>query len=253
MFCTYSMWDQIKLYLYFDCSDTTGGLPFKLICTGCHTVQIFFKEIQIIYLSAGISEEFITPMFNFYKSIGELHMLQEEQALLTTITILTPGKPLSREILPYFVITTYNVEDILKGNCVITVHLSRSALCQGSASCWETAGDHTGPAEENVHPAPSTGSTVLCSSPGPSDRAENSQPLPRWNAHILESERPQIYPAALWDLGRAVTLHKWGEWKYVGMITWTFKLVQDMLCIYIGWCDDLELNPWTICLPPAWP
>lgn len=35
------------------------------------------------------------PMFNFYKSIGELHMVQEEQALLTTITILTPGEPAS--------------------------------------------------------------------------------------------------------------------------------------------------------------
>lgn len=33
----------------------------------------------------------MTPMFNFYKSIGELHMVQEEQALLTAITILTPG------------------------------------------------------------------------------------------------------------------------------------------------------------------
>lgn len=43
---------------------------------------------------AGISEEFIKPMFNFYKSIGELHMALEEQALLTTITILTPGKSL---------------------------------------------------------------------------------------------------------------------------------------------------------------
>ncbi|KAM9854900.1 bile acid receptor [Aulostomus maculatus] len=42
---------------------------------------------------SGISEEFITPMFNFYKSIGELHMLQEEQALLTAITILTPDRP----------------------------------------------------------------------------------------------------------------------------------------------------------------
>lgn len=41
---------------------------------------------------AGISEEFIKPMFNFYKSIGELHMVMEEQALLTTVTILTPGK-----------------------------------------------------------------------------------------------------------------------------------------------------------------
>lgn len=149
--------------------------------------------------------------------------------------------------------TTYNVEDILKTNCVITVHLYRSTLCERSASCWETPGDHTGPVEENVRPSPSAGSTVLCSSSGASDRAENSQPLPCWNADILESEWPQIYPAALWDLGCAVTLQKWREWKYVGMITWTFKLVQDMLCIYIGWCDDLELNPWTICLPPAWP
>lgn len=33
----------------------------------------------------------MTPMFNFYKSIGELHMVLEEQALLTAITILTPG------------------------------------------------------------------------------------------------------------------------------------------------------------------
>lgn len=49
---------------------------------------LFFKFL----FSAGISEEFITPMFNFYKSIGELHMVLEEQALLTTITILTPGK-----------------------------------------------------------------------------------------------------------------------------------------------------------------
>uniref|UniRef100_A0A3B4YF14 Nuclear receptor subfamily 1, group H, member 4 n=1 Tax=Seriola lalandi dorsalis TaxID=1841481 RepID=A0A3B4YF14_SERLL len=42
---------------------------------------------------SGISEEFMTPMFNFYKSIGELHMVQEEQALLTAITILTPDRP----------------------------------------------------------------------------------------------------------------------------------------------------------------
>lgn len=42
---------------------------------------------------SGISDEFITPMFNFYKSIGELHMAQEEQALLTAITILTPDRP----------------------------------------------------------------------------------------------------------------------------------------------------------------
>ncbi|XP_059917437.1 bile acid receptor isoform X1 [Gadus macrocephalus] len=42
---------------------------------------------------SGISDEFITPMFNFYNSIGQLHMLQEEQALLTAITILTPERP----------------------------------------------------------------------------------------------------------------------------------------------------------------
>lgn len=44
-----------------------------------------------LHCFAGISEEFMTPMFNFYKSIGELHMVQEEQALLTAITILTSG------------------------------------------------------------------------------------------------------------------------------------------------------------------
>ncbi|KAM7414339.1 hypothetical protein PAMA_019248 [Pampus argenteus] len=42
---------------------------------------------------SGISEEFITPLFNFYKSIGELHMVPEEQALLTAITILTSDRP----------------------------------------------------------------------------------------------------------------------------------------------------------------
>ncbi|KAM6961012.1 bile acid receptor [Aplochiton taeniatus] len=42
---------------------------------------------------SGISEEFITPMFTFYKSICELQMMQEEHALLTAITILTPDRP----------------------------------------------------------------------------------------------------------------------------------------------------------------
>ncbi|GAB0176615.1 bile acid receptor [Grus japonensis] len=41
--------------------------------------------------NSGISDEFITPMFNFYKSIGELKMTQEEYALLTAIVILSPG------------------------------------------------------------------------------------------------------------------------------------------------------------------
>lgn len=48
---------------------------------------------MLLSFSAGISQDFITPMFNFYKSICELHMAQEEQALLTAVTILTPGEP----------------------------------------------------------------------------------------------------------------------------------------------------------------
>lgn len=48
---------------------------------------------MLLSFSAGISQDFITPMFNFYKSISELHMAEEEQALLTAVTILTPGEP----------------------------------------------------------------------------------------------------------------------------------------------------------------
>ncbi len=51
--------------------------------------------LNIFISSTGISEEFITPMFNFYKSIGELQMMQEEHALLTAITILSPGQLIS--------------------------------------------------------------------------------------------------------------------------------------------------------------
>ncbi|KAK3570402.1 hypothetical protein QTP86_019282, partial [Hemibagrus guttatus] len=47
--------------------------------------------------NSGISEEFIVPMFNFYKSIGELQMMQEEHALLTAITILSPDRPYVRD------------------------------------------------------------------------------------------------------------------------------------------------------------
>ncbi|NXH28158.1 NR1H4 protein, partial [Myiagra hebetior] len=42
--------------------------------------------------NSGISDEFITPMFNFYKSVGELKMTQEEYALLTAIVILSPDR-----------------------------------------------------------------------------------------------------------------------------------------------------------------
>nr|XP_056703271.1 bile acid receptor [Euleptes europaea] len=42
--------------------------------------------------NSGISDEYITPMFNFYKSVGELKMRQEEYALLTAIVILSPDR-----------------------------------------------------------------------------------------------------------------------------------------------------------------
>ncbi|XP_029992950.1 bile acid receptor [Sphaeramia orbicularis] len=65
------------------------------------SAQVFSRKMPNGYIEvleerirkSGISEEFITPMFNFYKSINELHMVEEEQALLTAITILTPDRP----------------------------------------------------------------------------------------------------------------------------------------------------------------
>ncbi|CAH7324657.1 Nr1h4 [Phodopus roborovskii] len=42
--------------------------------------------------NSGISDEYITPMFSFYKSIAELKMTQEEYALLTAIVILSPDR-----------------------------------------------------------------------------------------------------------------------------------------------------------------
>ncbi|XP_029419206.1 bile acid receptor isoform X6 [Nannospalax galili] len=41
---------------------------------------------------SGISDDYITPMFSFYKSVGELKMTQEEYALLTAIVILCPDR-----------------------------------------------------------------------------------------------------------------------------------------------------------------
>ncbi|OCT87623.1 hypothetical protein XELAEV_18021320mg [Xenopus laevis] len=41
---------------------------------------------------SGISHDYINPMFNFYKSVGELKMVEEEYALLTAVVILTPDR-----------------------------------------------------------------------------------------------------------------------------------------------------------------
>ncbi|KAL4625095.1 bile acid receptor [Arapaima gigas] len=65
------------------------------------SAQIFTRKLPHGHTDAleerirksGISENYIIPMFNFYKSIGELQMMQEEHALLTAITILSPDRP----------------------------------------------------------------------------------------------------------------------------------------------------------------
>lgn len=67
---------------------------------------------------SGISEEFIKPMFNFYKSIGELHMVQEEQALLTTITILTPDRPYVKDQQAVENLQE-SILDVLKKLCIV--------------------------------------------------------------------------------------------------------------------------------------
>lgn len=55
-------------------------------------IQKFDYVSAIFHLSPiGISDEYIAPMFSFYKSIAELKMTQEEYALLTAIVILSPG------------------------------------------------------------------------------------------------------------------------------------------------------------------
>ncbi|KAE8615054.1 hypothetical protein XENTR_v10008394 [Xenopus tropicalis] len=41
---------------------------------------------------SGISHDYINPMFHFYKSVGELKMVEEEYALLTAVVILTPDR-----------------------------------------------------------------------------------------------------------------------------------------------------------------
>lgn len=89
----------------------TSGLDFTLFVYNTATGNRIW--IFKFLFSAGISDEFITPMFNFYKSIGELHMVREEQALLTTITILTPGTRLQ---------TAFSLTDFWKTACFLSSH-----------------------------------------------------------------------------------------------------------------------------------
>lgn len=56
----------------------------------CHFCS---EEETVFHLNMQcIAEEYITPMFNFYRSISELQMSQEEYSLLTAITILSPDR-----------------------------------------------------------------------------------------------------------------------------------------------------------------
>ncbi|MBN3281347.1 NR1H4 protein, partial [Polyodon spathula] len=55
--------------------------------------------VETCILVSGISDEYINPMFNFYKSVGELQMTQEEHALLTAVTILSPDRPFVKDVL----------------------------------------------------------------------------------------------------------------------------------------------------------
>ncbi|XP_057614041.1 bile acid receptor isoform X1 [Chionomys nivalis] len=64
------------------------------------SAEIFNKKLPVGHAdlleerirNSGISDEYITPMFSFYKSVGELKMTQEEYALLTAIVILSPDR-----------------------------------------------------------------------------------------------------------------------------------------------------------------
>ncbi|KAL1775395.1 bile acid receptor isoform X4 [Sigmodon hispidus] len=64
------------------------------------SAEIFNKKLPVGHAdlleerirNSGISDEYITPMFSFYKSVGELKVTQEEYALLTAIVILSPDR-----------------------------------------------------------------------------------------------------------------------------------------------------------------
>ncbi|KAK2493264.1 hypothetical protein MC885_004091 [Smutsia gigantea] len=58
-----------------------------------HEDQIaLLKGSAVEAMFLRISDEYITPMFSFYKSVAELKMTQEEYALLTAIVILSPDR-----------------------------------------------------------------------------------------------------------------------------------------------------------------
>ncbi|XP_031172953.1 bile acid receptor isoform X4 [Sander lucioperca] len=93
---------NIPGFLSLDCEDQIALLKGSAVeAMFLRSAQVLSKRMPNGYTevlkervrNSGMSEEFMTPMFNFYKSIDELQMVQEEQALLTAVTILTPDRP----------------------------------------------------------------------------------------------------------------------------------------------------------------
>uniref|UniRef100_A0A8C6J451 Uncharacterized protein n=1 Tax=Melopsittacus undulatus TaxID=13146 RepID=A0A8C6J451_MELUD len=74
---------------------TQNNQPVLLSCyptSACFCLQVTF---WLFYLS-GITEEFITALFYFYRSMGELNVTETEYALLVATTVFFSDRPLLR-------------------------------------------------------------------------------------------------------------------------------------------------------------
>lgn len=88
----------------------------------------FVNFFQFQFFLIGISDEYITPMFSFYKSVGELKMTQEEYALLTAIVILSPGK-FKTAFLLFFPLPQQNSNNLLSKIFFKKAHKHEIKLC----------------------------------------------------------------------------------------------------------------------------
>lgn len=81
---------------------------------------------------------------------------------------------------------------------------NRQAIHKGQRGCREAAGTSARRAAEVVQDPPARKPSALRLPPGPPDRVADVQSSPRGDADVLASQRPQVHPAALRNLGRAV-------------------------------------------------
>lgn len=60
-----------------------------------HSAQIYNQQDKddLLTVSKCLTEDLITPMFNFYRSMGELNVTETEYALLAATTILSSDRP----------------------------------------------------------------------------------------------------------------------------------------------------------------